>query len=67
MKKNILIGVEMALIILAVISMIGLYQDNKSKETVIQDNKTEIKELKYNLTLQENANNTTDIAEKQNL
>lgn len=64
MKKNILIGVEMVLIILAVVSMIGLYQDNKSKETVIQDNKTEIKELKYNLTLQDNANNTTDVAEK---
>ncbi|MCA9766469.1 MAG: hypothetical protein KC455_08625 [Carnobacterium sp.] len=64
MKKNILIGVETALIVLAVISMIGLYQDNKSKESTIQDNKTEIKDLKYNVTLQDNANNTTDIAEK---
>lgn len=64
MKKNILIVIEAVLILLAVISLVGLYRDNTTKVETIKENRIEIKELKYNLELQDNGNNTTDIAEK---
>lgn len=64
MKKNILIVIEAVLILLAVISFVGLYRDNTTKVETIKENKIEIEELKYNLELQDNGNNTTDIAEK---
>lgn len=59
-----LIIIEAVLILLAIISLVGLYRDNTTKAESIQKNKIEIEELKYNLEIQDNGNNTTDIAEK---
>lgn len=64
MKKNILLIVEAILILLAVISLIGLYRDNTAKEEEIQEKKLVIEELNSNLEIQDNGNNTTNIAEK---
>lgn len=64
MKKNILIGVEAVLLLLTIISLVGLYRDNSTNEETIQENKKEIEELNYSLELQDNGNNTTDIAGK---
>ena len=64
MKKTIMIISEAILLLLAVISLFGLYQDNQSKDATIQDNQVEITDLKRTLDLQDNGNNTTQIADK---
>lgn len=64
MKKTIVMISEAILLLLAVISLFGLYQDNQSKDTTIQEHQAEITDLKHTLDLQENGNNTTEIADK---
>ena len=64
MKKIIVMISEAVLLLLAVISLFGLYQDNQTKADTIQAYETEITDLKHTLDLQENGNNTTEIAEK---
>ena len=55
---------EAVLLLLAVISLFGFYQDNQTKADTIHAHETEITDLKHTLDLQENGNNTTEIAEK---
>lgn len=64
MKQKIIIIVESAFLLLAIISLIGLYQDNKSKEVEIQENKETIETLNANLDVQNNANDTENVSDK---
>ena len=64
MKKNVTIIVEAVLILLAVITIIFMFQDrNSQKDELIAKNK-EVTELKEYIEVQDNGNNTTDISEK---
>lgn len=64
MKKTIIIVVEAVVLLLAVISIVGLYQDNQQKEADIQTNQSEIQQLEEQLSVQNNGNNTAAISKK---
>ena len=64
MKTKIIIMVETVLLLLAIISIFGLYQDNQQKEANLQTNQEEIAQLEDQLNVQNTGNNTAHIAEK---
>lgn len=64
MKTKIIMMVESVLLLLAIISIYGLYQDNQQKEADIQTKQEEIAQLEENLIVQSSGNNTADIAKK---